>query len=456
VHFGVLSLLPPLLTLVLALSIKNIYFALFCGIVSCSIIVSGVGFFPPILETYVLEGVKGNLDMFIYLITFGIFLATIKRSGGFAAFAQFAEKKLDNGKKAKLLTWFLSGIVVNSAVGTIGVGSIMRPITDRYKIPREKLGFILSTTAENVSAIVPITIYVLFFGGLIQSIDPNLNGSAEFVKSIPFNFFSILCIILALLYALEVLPDFGYMKKCETRARETGQLFREGSEPMETKELDEMKAPEGIKPDFLCFLLPFISFFIAILFLYLQRGSFVLITPLLLGLLVSFIYSLSRGYYRFSELTPLLINGAKSMVGVAVLLTLAFGFGKAVGAVGFANFVVEATKPLLTPKILPAAVFLICCVGSYATGSLVSACVILAPIAISLSASMGANLTLVIAALVGGSTYGDSTSPLSDIVVESAMGASVDVVDLGKAQFSYKLIVVALTTVLYLILGSVM
>ena len=113
----------------------------------------------------------------------------------------------------------------------------------------------------------------------------------------------------------------------------------------------------------------------------------------------------------------------------------------------------EVTQSLLTPKLLPAIVFLICCVGSYATGSLVSACVILSPIALTLGVSVGANLPLVMAALVGGSTFGDCSSALSDIVIESAMGAGVDVVDLGKAQLASRVVLALLTAALYLIIA---
>jgi len=259
-----------------------------------------------------------------------------------------------------------------------------------------------------------------------------------------------------LLCAIEIIPDFGFMKKCEDRARTTGQLIREGSNPMDTRELDEMKAPEGVKPDILAFVLPFIAFFGTIIYYYAGTGSFILTTPALVGMAVAIIYPMARGYIKFKDLGGIIFGGSKSMVGVVIILTLAFGFGRAMGAVGFASYIVQITQPMLTRAVLPAIVFLICCIGSYSTGSLVSACVILAPIALTLGTSMGANIPLIIAALVGGSTFGDCTSPLSDIVVESAMGASVDVVDLGRAQFMPKFIMAALTFILYLVLGFFM
>lgn len=452
-HFGILSLVPPILALALALWTKNILLALFCGIVSSSLIVNGAGFIAPIMDVYILEGIKGNADIFLYMFLFGGFLAAIKRAGGFAAFSNFATAKFDSSRKSKFLTWLLSGIVCNQTFGTVGVGSIMRPITDKHWVSREKLGYILSSTAEPVCALIPITIYILFFGGMAGSILPGTDGAQLFIQAIPFNFFCILSIVVALLAALEILPDFGYMKKCEKRAKETGALIREGSDPMQTTELDEMQVPEGVKPDFLCFLLPFIAFLGTIVVIYIQSGMLNLGPSVLIGFVVAVAYPIARGYFKFSEVTGLVFQGAKSMVTVCVILALAFGFGKAVEAVGFAAFIVELTQAFLTPKLLPAVVFLVCCVGSYATGSLVSACVILSPIALTLGASIGANLPMVMAALVGGSTFGDCTSPLSDIVIESAMGAGVDVVDLGKAQLLPRVVLALVVAAIYLIIA---
>lgn len=110
-HYGLLSLIPPVLALFLALYTKNIMLALFTGIVSCSIIVNGWGFLPAIFDSYLMEGVGGNVDMFIYMFVFGAFIAAIKKGGGFAAFSDFAEKHFNTPKKSKFLTWLLSGIV---------------------------------------------------------------------------------------------------------------------------------------------------------------------------------------------------------------------------------------------------------------------------------------------------------------------------------------------------------
>lgn len=449
-----MTFIPPILALVLALITKNIMLALFAGIVACSLIAGGAGFLPLILEDYIFNGISSNVDMYIYLILFGAFMAAIKRGGGFAAFSTFADRRLDTPKKVKFFTWLLSAVVVNQGFGTIGIGSIMRPTADKHRISREKLGYILSTTAEPVVSLVPITIYIVVFGGLITTVLPEANGQEIFIQAIPYNFFCILCVIVGLLTALEILPDIGYMRTREKAAREKGELIRPGSNPIETKELDNIEV--SARPDFLSFILPFAAFFATLIFIRIQSGMFSLMTPILVGFVVAIGYPMVRGYFKFTEVPGLLIDGGKSMMSVVILLTLAFGFGKAMAAIGFADYIVQITQGILTPAILPAAVFLICAIASYGTGSLVSACFLLGPIALMLISSVGGNMPLTVAALVGGSTFGDISSPLSDLVIESSMGAGVDVTDLGKAQLLPRIVLGVITIVLYLIFAAVL
>jgi len=217
-----------------------------------------------------MKGLGSHTDMFVMLFIFGPFLAAIKKAGGFEAFTGLAEKKVKNAKGAKMLTWLLGILSFSQSIGTIGVGSVMRSVTDRYKVPREKLGFILSSSAPAMCALVPFTIFILFYSGVISAANSELNGVAEYIKAIPYNFYAILSIIVSFLFASEILPDIGYMKKCEIRAKETGQLIRPGSYPMDTKEIDEMQSDESQKPDIYCFILPFAAFIISVVWIYMQ------------------------------------------------------------------------------------------------------------------------------------------------------------------------------------------
>lgn len=450
-----LCLVPPVLTLIIALKSKNIIAALFTGILSCSIVANGQNFLTPILGQYMTQAVGGNLDIFIMLFIFGGMMVVIKSGGGFYAFTRFAEARIRTARGAKFVTWLLALVLGDQAMSTIGVGSVMRPITDKYKVPREKLGFILSSTGPAMCAILPWTIFILFYSGMIQSVNPELNGVQEYMKLIPFNFYAFLSILAALLSALEILPDFGYMKKCEERARVTGELIRPGSQPI-AGGMEDMGAPAGVKPDIVSFLLPFGVAIGSVILLYVQTGQIVLTTSFLLGLLAVIVYGVLKKYFRVRDVSGMLFEGGINMVPVIIILTMALTFGKAVTDIGFAEFIVEVSEGLINPKVLPALTFLVCGICAFATGSLTSGLTILAPICIVLAGSMGANLTLTLAACLGGAMFGDQTSPLSDMVVEPSMGAGVDVVDLAKAHFPVKAGVAAATCLIYLVMGFVL
>ncbi len=450
-----ISLLPPILTLIVALKSRNIIVALFTGIVTSALIVNGLGFLDAIINDYVIQGITSNLNILMMLFIFGMLLSMIKSAGGFAAFTTLAEGKIKTARGAKTATWLLAAVASEGTMSTVGVGSIMRPLTDKYKVSHEKLGFILSSTGPAMCAILPWTIYILFYSGLIQSVNPELDGFGEYLKLIPFNFYAIGSVLIALLYSLELLPDFGYMKKSEMRAQETGELIRPGSNPMRARNHDSTMS-ESVTPDILSFILPMGTAVGTVIMLYIQTGMITISTPFFVGLLMVIVYALVRGRIKFKDISGILFEGCMDMIPIVLILTLAFTFGKAVGAVGFSAYIVSLSQGFISAEMLPFITFFICGISAFATGSLISGLVIFAPICITLATANGANLTLCLAAALGGAMFGDQTSPLSDMVVESSMGADVDTMDLANAHLPIKVILFSVICVIYLVLGFVM
>lgn len=447
-----LCFLPPILTLILALWSKNIFLALFLGTVCSSVLVNGINFISPIMEVYMVNGITGNLSVLIMMAIFGIMMTLIRRGGGFAAFSKLVGSRIKSRRAAMFWTWLLSTLITDGTVATVGIGSVMRPIADQHKVPREKQGMILSSCAPAMCSLVPWTIYILFYSGMIQACNPDLVGTAEYLKMIPFNFYAMISVIFALLVALDILPNLGYMKKCEERTEKTGELFKPGTENTANAGIDVTNAPEGVRPSLAMFFIPFAVSLPLLIVTYLTTGMVVLTTSFACGLIVAFLYALITKRIKASEIPDILVEGAGSMAPVIVLLVFAFTFSKAVSAIGLAEF----TSALLSGvpfSVMPCLVFASCAVISYACGSLVSAVTMLTPIAISLGCMPGANLSLILAACLGGCMFGDQTSPLSDMVVQSASGAGVDVVELGKAQFPAKAVMACVTAVVFLIAG---
>ncbi len=455
----ILTVIPILLTLILALWTKNIMIALVCGVLSGSIIINGFGFIPPIFDSYIKAGVTGNFEVFIILFSLGPILCSIKRAGGFDALRNAAERKLQNAKQATLMTWCLTvfcGLMADQSLATMGVGQIMRPLTDEHKISREKLGFILTSAGPPMCSFMPYSVFLLFYSGVISGVNPELNGFTEYLKALPYNFYGFASILGALLIAAKIIPDFGPMKKCEQRAMETGAVIREGSHPIETAEIDGMTASESAKPEILTFLIPLLTIVGGVALTYFTTGMVSVSYPVAVGAVVALFYPAIRGFYSAEEIPGMIFAGIKSMVPVIFILILAFAFGQVVTAVGFADTVIALVSKInLDPRILPAIIFFCCCIVAYATGSLMTGTLVFAPIAVVLAMTMDANLSLVIAAALGGSMFGDQTSPLSDMCVQPSMGAGVDVVDLAKAQFVYKALFAFVALICFVAFGYI-
>ncbi len=451
----ILALLPPILTLILALWSKNVIIALFVGVLSCSLIANGTGFLYAFVNEYMVGGITGNLDVFIMLFIFGMMIEAIKKAGGFNAFTRIAGSRIRSDRSAMFFTWLIALFCSDGTMSTIGVGTIMRPLTDKHKVSHEKLGTILSCTGPAMCAMLPWTIYMLAISGMIQAVDPSLDGMAEYLRLIPFNFYAIGSVLLGLLVALKVIPDFGHMKKCQQKFAEKEATRMKAAQSTKAKEAkDGDKAKEN--SDMLSFVLPFVVSIVLVVYYYFTTGMVTITVPFFAGLLVICVYGLVRRYFKLDQLIGVLVEGMMSMVPIILLLTLAFAFGKGVTAVGFSETIVELTGGLLTAKMLPFIVCFFCGLCAFATGSLLSGMAVFLPIAIPLVAALGANLPIVLAACLGGGMFGDETSPLSDMVIQAATGADVDVMSLAKAQIPLKTAVFLIACLIYLVIGLVM
>ena len=271
--YGFWTLLPPILAIVVALVKRDVIAALFLGVLSASIIMNGWSFLPPIVSKYMMEGWSSGASLLILLILIGIMVSQITASGGFLALSEFAKKKVKSRRGAKCIAWLLSIVCcVDDGMAILGSGSISRPITDDFNVPREKLAYTLSSVGSNFLSMMPYSAYILFGSGLIAAYVPQVDAIATYMKMIPLNAYALLSIIIAGLFAAEIIPDFGPMKRAEKRAMETGRLTPENSESVSLNELsEEQKA--NLKPDMLAVILPVGSLILTLLLLFIFSGE---------------------------------------------------------------------------------------------------------------------------------------------------------------------------------------
>jgi Na+/H+ antiporter NhaC len=344
------------------------------------------------------------------------------------------------------------------------VGPVMRDLTDRARVSREKLAYICDSTSSPVSVLAPITGWAVYITGLLIGIGPILNkqdAMALFVNSIPFNFYGILSIIMVALIVGKVIPEFGPMKKAERRTIETGEVIKSGSVPMMSSELTNLPVSEKGRPNiWLNFFMPVLIVISVNIVSFFMMGQARVLDSFMLATIVLGVTMFIQRVDNLSGLMRSIQAGIKGVLPAVLILSFAYAINFVSREMGTAQYVVESSKEWFNPALLPVLVFILAAFISFATGTSWGTFAIIIPVAVPLAFefSQGHVTTLVlatIAASAGGGVFGDHCSPLSDTTVLSSLGAACDHMDHVKTQIPYALVVAALASVIYIILGLV-
>ncbi len=449
--YGAWTLVPPLLAILLEMVKKDVLASLFIGTVAASLIMNGAIFLTPIVSEYMTAGWTNNASLLITIVIVGTMMGQINASGGFMALSAKIKSRVKSARGAKVLAWLLCIVcATDDGMATVGAGSIARPVTDSYKVPREKLAFIVSSTGSNFLSLMPYSMYILFGAGLIATYAGG-DGYATYLQALPWNFYALLSIVAAGLFAAEILPDFGPMKRAEVRAAQSGALCPEGRKIRALNELPEEEMPADA--DIWSFILPIGTMLVVFVVLYLITGAFQMVSAALCGCVVAFGYPVLRGRMKFRDISAHCFAGFQSTVPMFMILFLAFTFAAAVNSMGFGDYVVGLLHGRIGGAFLPLFSFLLAGAVAYCTGSFARGLIIMTPIALPLALSAQASIPLVFAACMGGSQFGDQTSPISDIFIMSSMTAGIDVADSARTLLPYKLCLFGLAAAAYLGIG---
>ena len=469
---GIISIIPAILAIVLSFATKNTIVALAVACIAGTGL-SGVVIGDPPEDKDVLRYptlVKASLGTtsfsWVMLLNtlIGILVAYFQKTGAIQGFSQWVHDKHLSRRGAQLTAWVLGMFVYFSdSFSPLFVGCTMRSITDKARISREKLAYIADSTSAPVSVLVPITGWAAYLSGLavgIGCIATAEDGSALFLKAIPFNFYPLAAVIFVGLIGSGIIKDFGPMKKAEQRAMETGKVLADGAQPLIGKELTGMEMYEGFTPRvFLNFLLPVLMIVVTALSTYVAYHSAKTMEAFTLVVIFMTISMMIQGI-PFKEVMDTMMNGIKGALPAVVLLALAYSVNGLSKSMGTANFIISVTEGFLTPHLLPAVIFLVAAVMAFATGSSWGTFAICMPIALPLAFNMSGGelnpiVVAVFAAVAGGGVFGDHCSPLSDTTILSSMGSASDHLDHVKTQLPYALICGGIAVIGYLILGFV-
>lgn len=475
-NFGLLSILPPLIAIILALITKEVVVSLLTGILVGGLIFSKGNVIQMVVTTFEIMGNKmgENVYILLFIAFLGALVSIVTLGGGSAAYGEFAARKIKTRKGASLATSALGCFIfIDDYFNCLTVGSVMKPLTDKYRISRAKLAYLIDATAAPICIIAPISSWGASVATNIENTGVG-NGMTTFIKIIPYNLYALLTIVMVLIICMTKV-NFGPMAKFEKNAIENGDLFSnkivDGSKVEEN--CLETKEKKGKVIDLVIPIVSLIMFTILAM-AYTGGGltgqcSFIesfgksnsslsLVMGSFLALLITFVQYLVRRILTFHEFMDSLMEGIKMMVPVFAILVLAWTIGgicsiKYLNTGGFiGNLVKESHFPLF---IVPAMIFIISAFLAFSTGTSWGTMTLLIPIGVAICSANTSSVLLypVLGAILAGAVYGDHISPISDTTILSSTGAGCNHMDHVSTQLVYSSIVAACSLIGYLLMG---
>ncbi len=463
------ALVPPIVAIVLALITKEVYSSLFIGILVGGLFFSNFSFEGTVMHIFndgfvaVLSD-SYNVGILVFLVILGAMVSLMNRAGGSAAFGQFAKEKIKSRAGAQLATVALGVLIfIDDYFNCLTVGSVMKPVTDRHKVSRAKLAYLIDATAAPVCIIAPISSWAAAVSGFVEGED----GFSIFIRAIPYNYYALLTILMMVAMILLKI-EFGPMRTHEANALK-GDLFTSG----ESSSSGEENAPAGSKGKVIDLVIPIITLIICCVVGMIYTGGFFegenfvssfsnsdasvgLALGSIFAMIITIIIYLCRRVLTFTECMECLPSGFKAMVPAILILTFAWTLKAMTDSLGAAVFVATAMEHSATGLVnfLPAIIFLVGCFLAFSTGTSWGTFGILIPIVVAVFANSNPQLMIIsISACMAGAVCGDHCSPISDTTIMASAGAQCNHVSHVTTQLPYALVAAAVSFVTYLVAG---
>ena len=334
--------------------------------------------------------------------------------------------------------------------------AVARPLFDRYGLSREKLAYLCDSTAAPVCVLFPFNAWGAVILGILvgQSVEQPLG---LLVAAIPFNFYAMLAIVQVFYVAVSG-RDWGPMARAETRAKETGQVLRDGAQPLVSDEVLSLPTKEGATPRAINMVVPTAILLVMVgLGLFITGdgdvlagdGSTAIFWGMSLAIVVAGVMYRTQGIFTLHEIIDLTMRGMGGLISVVVLIVLAFALGATSRDLQTGQYLASLIQGVLNPVWLPALLFVMSGIMAFSTGTSWGTFAIMLPIGIPMAAALGLDLPLTVGALLGGAIFGDHCSPISDTTIVASLAAGSDHIDHVNTQLPYALAVAAVPVVLY-------
>ncbi len=471
-HATFWALVPAIVAIGLALITKEVYSSLFVGILMGALLYSGFQFELTITHIFS-DGIIGvlsdsyNVGILVFLVILGAMVSLMNKAGGSAAFGQFAASKIKNRVGAQIATILLGVLIfIDDYFNCLTVGSVMRPVTDKFKVSRSKLAYLIDATAAPVCIIAPISSWAAAVTGFVEGED----GFSIFIRAIPYNFYAILTVVMMVGMVL-MKTEFGKMKEHEKNAARKGDLFTTEGRPYENVKEEKVSAKGGVVD----LLIPIAALIVCCVIGMIYTGGFFegagfveafsnsdaslgLTLGSFFGLIITILLYQIRRVLSFKECMDCIPEGFRAMVPAILILTFAWTLKAMTDSLGADLYVaglVESSAGTFM-NFLPAIIFVVGCFLAFATGTSWGTFGILIPIVVAVFQNGDPQMMIMsISACMAGAVCGDHCSPISDTTIMASAGAQCEHVNHVTTQLPYAVLAAVVSFVTYIVAGFV-
>ena len=447
---SLLVLLPALVTVVTAIlsrrPIESLLAGVFVGLLMLEPAAALSNFSSILLDVMMDETIAWII---IVCGLMGSLITLLMRVGAANAFSRALSSKAKDSKSALLYTWLLGLVVfIDDYLNALAVGSSMRKVTDKFKVSREMLAYVVDSTAAPICVLVPVSTWAVFYAGLFMNSGyaESGQGMALYISAIPYMVYPIVAVLLVPLVVNGTVPALGMMKTAEQRAADgiAPQLVDEASEQ------SDANSDTHNRVQIYHFVLPIVALlgFSIWYDLDVQIG-------VIMSVAVTIIMFGTQRLMAWTQMFDAVIDGIKIMLPALTMVVMAFVFKEVNDQLGLATFVITNVAPLMTPITLPALTFVTMALIAFATGSSWGVFAIAIPIILPLADSVGVSIPLAIGALISASTFGSHACFYSDSTVLAAQGSGCDVMDHALTQIPYALIAGAISCIGLTLLAAI-
>ncbi len=448
---GILTLIPTAVVFALAVWSRRPIESLVCGAIVGLVMLHGGGFINGFAESSVRVMTDEDVAWVILVCGFmGSLIGLLMRTGASAAFTHTLAARVSSARSALMATWGMGiAMFVDDYLNSLAVGSAMRDVTDKYRVSREKLSYVVDSTAAPISVIIPFSTWGAFFAGLLVA-----NGFAEegqglsvYISAIPYMLYAWIAVLLVPIVVAGWVPALGPMKTAEIRAQQTGLMVPPEADCIEEAN-NAIEPRAGVPGRASMFVVPMVVLVTATLWF---DKDF--LTGIYVTLAITVLAILGLRILDVQDTFQTVINGFKTMIEPLGVLVAAFIFNDVNTALGLADYIVVTITPYLTPELLPVIIFCTMGLVSFMTGSNWGVFVIVLPIVATLATNLDADMALVIGATLSASTFGSHACFYSDATVLSAQATGCTPMQHALTQLPYALIAAAITVIAYIVIG---